>query len=171
MVASQALRPGTTVGTYVIAALIGEGGMGQVYRARDTRLSRDVAIKLLPDAFISNPTRVARFHREAQLLAALSHPNIGAIHAFEEFAAAAGPEKPLHCLVLELIDGPTLADRLKHGPISMNEALPIARQIANALEAAHDKGIVHRDLKPANIKVRSDGLVKVLDFGLARMQE
>src|SRR5262247_2306859 len=145
------------IGRYKVGDLIGEGGMGRVYRATDPRLGRDVAIKVLPESFVADAARIARFEREAQLLASLNHPNIGAIYGLEEGA-----------LVLELVEGPTLADRLRRGPIPLNEALPIARQIADALEAAHEKGIVHRDLKPSNVKLRADGTVKVLDFGLAR---
>src|SRR5262245_31785532 len=121
--------------------------MGEVYRARDTKLNRDIALKLLPEPFVSDPDRLARFKREAQLLASLNHPNIAAIYGFEEQA-------PLRALVLELVDGPTLADRIARGAVPIDEALPIARQIAEALEAAHDQGIVHRDLKPANVKLR-----------------
>jgi len=135
--------------------------MGEVYRARDTRLKRDVAIKVLPDAFARDTDRRARFRREAELLATLNHPHIAAVYGLEE---AAG----LTALVLELVEGPTLADRLTQGAIPLDEALPIARQIAEALEAAHEHGIIHRDLKPANIKLRPDGTVKVLDFGLAK---
>src|SRR5688572_20975949 len=135
--------------------------MGEVYRAKDTKLGRDVALKILPDTFAYDPERLARFAREAQVLATLSHPHIGAIYGLEE----AGESK---ALVLELVEGPTLADRIAEGPIPVEEALPIARQIAEALEAAHAAGIVHRDLKPANIKLRADGSVKVLDFGLAK---
>src|SRR5262245_2665756 len=146
------------IGQYKVGDLIGEGGMGRVYRATDPRLGRDVAIKVLPESFVADAARIARFEREAQLLASLNHPNIGAIYGLEEGA-----------LVLELVDGPTLADRLRRGPIPLDEALPIARQIADALDAAHEKGIVHRDLKPSNVKLRPDGTVKVLDFGLAKM--
>ena len=142
--------------------------MGEVYRARDTKLGREVALKILPEAFASEPDRLARFHREAQVLAALNHPNIGAIHGFEEFTSANSPTTVVRAVVLELVDGPTLAERIAQGSIPVDEALPIARQIAGALDAAHEHAIVHRDLKPANIKVRSDGAVKVLDFGLAK---
>ena len=155
------LEPGTTLGPYTVTAKIGEGGMGEVYRATDTKLDRDVALKVLPEAFTADPDRLARFEREAKVLASLNHPNIGTIYGLEE-------AEGVKALVLELIEGPTLADRIKQGPIPVDEALPIARQIAEALEAAHEQGIVHRDLKPANIKVRSDGTVKVLDFGLAK---
>ena len=136
--------------------------MGEVYRARDTKLNRDVAIKVLPDLFANDPERLARFRREAQVLAALNHPNIAHIHGFED-------SNGIHALVMELVDGPTLAERIAQGPIPVTEALPIAKQIAEALEAAHDQGIIHRDLKPANVKVREDGTVKVLDFGLAKL--
>jgi serine/threonine-protein kinase len=155
------LEPGTWVGPYRVSALLGEGGMGEVYRAHDTKLQRDVALKILPDAFVHDPDRRARFTREAQVLASLNHPNIGGIHGFEDGGQ-------VHALVLELVEGPTLADRIARGPLPVDEALTIARQIADALEAAHEHGIVHRDLKPANIKVREDGTVKVLDFGLAK---
>ena len=155
------LQPGTTLGPYSVTAKIGEGGMGEVYRARDTKLDRDVALKVLPEAFTQDPDRLARFEREAKVLASLNHPNIAAIYGLEE---ADG----IRALVLELVEGPTLADRIKRGPIPLDEALPIAKQIAEALEAAHEAGVIHRDLKPANIKVRDDGTVKVLDFGLAK---
>ena len=135
--------------------------MGEVYRARDTKLGRDVALKVLPQAFTDDPDRLARFEREAKVLASLNHPNIGGIHGLED-------SEGVRALVLEYIDGPTLADRIKQGPIPIDEALPIAKQIAEALEAAHEAGVIHRDLKPANIKVKDDGTVKVLDFGLAR---
>jgi len=158
------LSPATRLGAYEIAALIGAGGMGEVYRARDTRLNREVALKVLPEFFAADPDRLARFKREAQLLASLNHPNVAAIHGFEE---AGG----VQALVLELVEGPTLADRIAQGAITIDEALPIARQIAEALEAAHEQGIIHRDLKPANVKVRPDGTVKVLDFGLAKAFE
>jgi serine/threonine protein kinase len=155
---------GDSLGPYQILAPLGSGGMGEVYRARDTKLNRDVALKVLPTDFALDPDRLARFKREAQVLASLDHPNVGAIYGFED---ADG----LHALVLQLVEGPTLADRIAQGPMPVDEALAIARQIAEALEAAHEKGIIHRDLKPANIKVREDGTVKVLDFGLAKMLE
>src|SRR5438046_1117869 len=145
--------------------------MGQVYRARDTKLNRDVALKILPDAFASDSDRLARFTREAQTLAALNHPNIAHIHGLEEVASAGSGPTVLRALVMELVEGEDLSDRIAQGPISLDEALPIARQIAEALEAAHGQGIVHRDLKPANIKVRDDGTVKVLDFGLAKAMD
>ena len=155
------LQPGTTLGAYSVTAKIGEGGMGEVWQARDTKLDRDVALKVLPEAFTADPDRLARFEREAKVLASLNHPNIGSIYGLEE---ADG----VRALVLELVEGPTLADRIKQGPIPIDEALPIAKQIAEALEAAHEQGVIHRDLKPANIKVKDDGTVKVLDFGLAK---
>ena len=157
----MSLEPGTTLGPYHVTAKIGEGGMGEVYRARDTKLDRDVALKVLPQAFTDDPDRLARFEREAKVLASLNHPNIGHIYGLEE---AEGQK----ALVLELVEGPTLAERIKQGPIPVDEALPIAKQIAEALEAAHEQGIIHRDLKPANVKVKDDGTVKVLDFGLAK---
>ena len=141
--------------------MIGEGGMGQVWQATDTQLNREVALKILPDAFAKDPERLARFKREAQILASLNHPNIAAIYGIEEAEGT-------RALVLELVEGPTLADRIAHGALPIEDALPIARQIAEALEAAHEAGVIHRDLKPANIKVRDDGTVKVLDFGLAK---
>jgi len=155
------LIPGNRLGVYEVTAKIGEGGMGEVYQARDATLDRDVALKVLPEAFTADPDRLVRFQREAKVLASLNHPNIGAIYGLE----AAGDTQ---ALVLELIEGPTLADRIAEGPIPVDEAITIAKQIADALEAAHEQGIIHRDLKPANIKVRSDGTVKVLDFGLAK---
>jgi serine/threonine protein kinase len=158
------LTPGTLLGAYEVGVQIGAGGMGEVYRARDTRLHRDVALKVLPQAFAADPERLARFKREAQLLASLSHPNIGAIYGLEELASSSA-------LVLELVEGPTLADHIASGPLPLDEAFSIATQVADALEAAHELGIVHRDLKPANIKLRPDGTVKVLDFGLAKALE
>ena len=155
------LQPGTTLGPYEVTAKIGEGGMGEVYRATDTSLDRQVAIKVLPDAFASDAERLARFEREAKVLASLNHPNIGAIYGLEKSGDT-------RALVLELVEGPTLAERIKQGPIPVDEALSIAKQIAEALEAAHEQGIIHRDLKPANVKVKDDGTVKVLDFGLAK---
>jgi eukaryotic-like serine/threonine-protein kinase len=156
-----ALSPGTRLGAYEVIALIGEGGMGQVYRARDTRLHRDVALKVLPDAFAADADRLVRFSREARTLASLNHPAIAQVHGLEESG-------DVRALVMELVEGDDLSQRIARGRIPLDDAVPIARQIAEALEAAHDQGIVHRDLKPANIKVRPDGAVKVLDFGLAK---
>jgi eukaryotic-like serine/threonine-protein kinase len=159
-----ALTTGLRIGAYEIVSPLGVGGMGEVYRARDTKLNRDVALKVLPEAFSLDPDRLARFKREAQVLASLNHPNIAHIHGLEDSTA-------ISALVMELVEGPTLADRIAKGPIPLDEALPIAGQIAEALEAAHEQGIIHRDLKPANVKVRADGTVKVLDFGLAKALE
>jgi len=158
------LAEGSRVGPYEIVSILGAGGMGEVYRARDSRLNRDVAVKVVRPAVINDVDRVARFHREAQLLAALNHPNVAQIHGVED---ADGHR----AIVMELVEGPTLADRLHAGPLPLDEALSIARQIVEALEAAHATGIIHRDLKPGNIKVRADGTVKVLDFGLAKALE
>jgi Tol biopolymer transport system component len=152
---------GRRLGSFEITSQLGSGGMGEVYRARDTTLGRDVAIKILPDVFTEDAERRARFEREARVLAALNHPHIAAIYGFEH-------REGIHGLVLELVEGDTLAKRLRSGPVALKEALTIARQIAEALEAAHEKGIVHRDLKPANITITHDGVVKVLDFGLAK---
>jgi len=155
------VQPGDKIGSHEVLALIGQGGMGEVYRAHDKSLARDVAIKVLPAALSQDPDRLARFEREAKVLAAMNHPNIAIIYGLESTATNA------RAIVMELVEGPTLADRLEHGPLPLDETLSIARQIADALEAAHEKGVVHRDLKPANVKVREDGTVKVLDFGLA----
>jgi serine/threonine protein kinase len=155
---------GTQIGVYQVVSLLGVGGMGEVYRARDTRLGRDVAIKVLPAAFTADPDRLARFQREARVLASLNHPHIGAIYGFEESSGGS-------FLVLELVEGPTLAERIAGAPFATAEALKIAREIADALDAAHEKGIVHRDLKPVNIKLTSDGKTKVLDFGLAKLTQ
>jgi eukaryotic-like serine/threonine-protein kinase len=152
---------GQRLGAYDVLDLLGVGGMGQVYRARDTKLGRDVAVKVLPRLFSADHERVVRFDREARLLASVNHPHIAAIYGFEQTSG-------VHALVLELVEGPTLAERLQHGPLPVKEALRIARQIAEALEAAHERRVVHRDLKPQNIKVKPDGTVKVLDFGLAK---
>jgi serine/threonine protein kinase len=154
------MSPQQTIAHYRITSKLGQGGMGEVYRATDTKLGREVAIKILPDAFALDAGRMARFAREAQVLASLNHPNIAAIYGVEERA-----------LVMELVEGPTLADRIAQGAMPLDEALPVARQIAEALEAAHEKGIVHRDLKPANINLTAEGKVKVLDFGLARVMQ
>jgi len=158
------LTQGTRIGSYELGAQIGAGGMGEVYRATDTNLKRQVAIKVLPAAVAGDAERLARFQREAEVLAALNHPNIAQIHGLERGVGTTA-------LVMELVEGPTLADRIAQGPIPVDESLPIARQIADALEAAHEQGIVHRDLKPANVKLRPDGSVKVLDFGLAKALE
>jgi len=158
------LTLGTRLGPYEVTALIGEGGMGKVWRAHHTALKRDDALKVLPDALTADPERMARFTREAQTLAALNHSNIGAIHGLEDVQGR-------QALVLELVEGPTLADRIAQGALPLDEALPIARQIVEALEAAHEQGIVHRDLKPANIKITPNSIVKVLDFGLAKAIE
>src|SRR5262245_19414270 len=157
----MSLAPGTRLGPYEVTAQLGEGGMGEVWRATDTNLGRQVAIKVLPDAFAQDRDRLARFEREAKTLAALNHPNIASVHGLEKSDGA-------YALVMELVEGPTLADRLAKGAMPIDEALAIAKQIADAIEAAHEQGIIHRDLKPANVKVREDGTVKVLDFGLAK---
>jgi serine/threonine-protein kinase len=164
------LSPCSRVGVYEVISILGRGGMGEVYRARDTRLNRDVAIKVLPDLFASDVERLARFTREAQTLASLNHPNIASIYGLEEDApgrTAGGASAT--AIVMELVEGETLADRLGRGPLPLDEALNVAGQIADALDAAHQKGIVHRDLKPANVKITATGVVKVLDFGLAKI--
>ena len=157
----MSVGPGLRLGVYEVRGLIGVGGMGEVYRGHDSRLKRDVALKILPDLFALDPDRLGRFKREAQVLASLNHANIASIFGFEEWDG-------VHALVMELVEGPTLADCIARGPMAPEDALPIARQIAQGLEAAHAEGIVHRDLKPANVKVRNNGTVKVLDFGLAK---
>src|SRR6516165_6397366 len=157
----MALTIGTQLGSHEITGLLGKGGMGEVYRARDLKLKREVAIKILPGEFAQDSDRVSRFQREAEVLASLNHPNIAGIHDLQEANGS-------RFLVLELVEGETLADRLKRGPIPLDEAVPIAKQIVDALEAAHARGIVHRDLKPGNIKRTPEGTVKVLDFGLAK---
>ena len=170
------LSTGDRLGPYEVTGELGAGGMGVVLRARDTKLDRQVALKLLPEAFADDPDRLARFQREAQVLATLNHPNIGQIYGLEEAPSARSAssgsrgsgQATERALVLELVEGPTLADRIAEGPMPVDEALSVATQIAEALEAAHDAGVIHRDLKPANIKVREDGTVKVLDFGLAK---
>ena len=168
----MSLTPGATLGPYSVTAKIGEGGMGQVWQATDTQLNRQVALKILPGAFADDAERLARFQREAQVLASLNHPNIASIYGIEQGEPSApdgeGSGQAVRALVLELVEGPTLADRIAKGPIPVEDALPLATQIAEALEAAHEQGVIHRDLKPANIKVREDGTVKVLDFGLAK---
>src|SRR6185369_6617826 len=158
------LAPGTRLGVYQVTSQIGEGGMGQVYRATDTRLKRQVAIKILPPSLAADHDRLARFQREAEVLASLNHPHIAGIYGFEE-------SDGVSALVMELVEGEDLSQRIGRGAIPLDEAVPIAKQIAEALEAAHEQGIIHRDLKPANIKVRSDGTVKVLDFGLAKAMD
>src|ERR1700756_5637532 len=160
----MAIQIGQQLGSLEITALLGKGGMGEVYRARDTKLKRDVAIKILPDEFARDADRVNRFQREAEVLASLSHPNIAGIYDLQQTGET-------RFLVMELVEGETLADRIARGPIPVEEALGIAKHICEALEAAHEKGIVHRDLKPANVKIMPDGKVKVLDFGLAKAIE
>src|SRR6266566_6520639 len=157
----MSVSSGTRLGPYQILMPVGAGGMGEVYRARDTKLGRDVALKVLPPVFAADPERLARFRREAQVLASLNHPGIAAIYGLEE-------SDGVLALVMELVEGPTLAERIAQGPVPLEEALPIARQIAEALEYAHERGVVHRDLKPANVKLTADGQAKVLDFGLAK---
>ena len=156
------LTPGTRLGPYEIVAPLGAGGMGEVYRAHDSRLGRDVAIKALPAEFAQNPERLSRFEREAQMLASLSHPNIAAIHGLEE-------QDGVPHLVLELVEGESLAARLARGPLPAREALAIGVQIATAIEAAHERGVIHRDLKPGNVMITPAGVAKVLDFGLAKI--
>jgi serine/threonine protein kinase len=156
-----ALSRGARIGSYELAERLGAGGMGEVSRARDMQLGRDVAIKVLPAAFLADRERLTRFEREARLLAALNHPHVAAIYGVETVDG-------VRALVLELVEGETLAGRIARGPLSITDALPIARQIAEALEAAHEKGVIHRDLKPANVKITSTGIAKVLDFGLAK---
>src|SRR5512134_957200 len=177
------LTPGARIGPYELTGPLGAGGMGEVYRARDARLNRDVAIKILPPLFAADPERIARFDREAQVLASLNHPNIAHIYGIEDAPVASAPaadgersaewparsDTQLRALVMELVGGEDLSDRIARGPLPLGDALAIARQIAEALACAHEQGIVHRDLKPANVKVREDGTVKVLDFGLARL--
>ena len=157
----MSISPGSRIGPYDVTAPLGEGGMGVVFRGRDSRLQRDVALKLLPDNFASDPDRLSRFQREAQVLASLNHANIAQIYGLEQVNGST-------CIVMELVEGQTLAERLKNGPLSHDEVLDICRQIADALSTAHERGIVHRDLKPANIKLTPNGTVKVLDFGLAK---
>ena len=158
------LAPGNKLGPYEIVSPLGAGGMGEVYRARDKRLGRDVALKVLPEAFANDGQRMARFEREAKVLASLNHPCIAVLYGFEE-------SNGTRALVMELVEGPMLAERIKQGPLAIEEALPIAKQIAEALEYAHERGIIHRDLKPSNVKLTEDGQVKLLDFGLAKALE
>src|SRR5687768_8684058 len=162
------LSAGTRIGVYEVVELVGAGGMGEVYRALDTRLKRDVALKVLPASLAAEGERLLRFAREAEMLAALNHPNIAALYGVED---AGSDGQGIRALVMELVVGATLADQIARGPVPLAEALAVARQIAVALEAAHEQGIIHRDLKPANIKLRDDGTVKVLDFGLAKALE
>ncbi len=155
---------GQTISHYRILEKLGEGGMGEVYRAEDTTLKREVAIKVLPERFTQDAERLARFEREAQLLASLNHPNIAAIHSFEH-------SDGVHFLAMELVEGETLAERVAKGPLPVEEALEVCRQIAEGLEAAHESGVIHRDLKPANVNLTPEGKVKILDFGLAKALE
>src|SRR5216684_2912070 len=155
---------GSCISHYQIKEKIGAGGMGEVYRASDTRLGRDVALKILPEVFADEATRMARFEREAQILASLNHPNIASIYGLEE-------SNGMRALAMELVEGATLAERIHPGAVPIDEALPIAKQICDALEYAHEHGIIHRDLKPSNVKIKDDGTVKVLDFGLAKALE
>jgi serine/threonine-protein kinase len=157
---------GRRLGHYQVAGKVGEGGMGQVFRATDTKLARDVALKLLPEAFASDPERLARFEREAKVLASLNHPSIAHLYGFESSTGDDG--KTTHFLVMELAEGEDLSERLERGPVPVEDAIAIARQIAEAVEEAHEHGIIHRDLKPANVKLTPHGKVKVLDFGLAK---
>src|SRR5215471_14000830 len=161
---NMALTVGTRLGSHQITALLGKGGMGEVYRARDTKLDRDVASEVLAEAFARDAARMTRFGREAKLLAALDHPNIAAVYGLEDSGDT-------RALVMQLAEGPTLADRIAIGPIPIEETLPIVREIAEALEYAHERGIIHRDLKPANVKVSANDMVKLLDFGLAKAME
>src|SRR5229473_6588750 len=158
------LSVGDKLGHYEVLSLLGQGGMGEVYRARDTTLKRDVALKVLPASFLRDPERMARFQREAEVLASLDHPHIGPIYGLVDSADS-------RALVLALIEGPTLADRIEAGPLALDGAVAIAKQIIEALEYAHERGVIHRDLKPANVKITSEGVVKVLDFGLAKVLE
>jgi eukaryotic-like serine/threonine-protein kinase len=155
------LAPGTIVGPYVVGASLGAGGMGEVYRARDTKLKRDIAVKVLPEISATDGERKLRFEREAELLASLNHPNIAHLYGLEDTGG-------VRALVMELVEGATLAERIAQGPIALEEAVMLARQIVDGMEYAHERGIIHRDLKPANIKVTPDGQVKILDFGLAK---
>ena len=157
----MAIPAGTRLGAFEVLCLLGMGGMGEVYQARDTKLGRDVALKLLPESLAGDKEKLARLEREAHLLASLNHPNIATLHGLEECDG-------LRFLVMELVPGETLAERLNRGALGLEESLSILRQIGEALEAAHEKGIIHRDLKPANVKVTSDGKAKLLDFGLAK---
>src|SRR5262245_5890677 len=157
----MSIKTGAHIGPYEVTSPLGEGGMGVVFRAHDTKLQRDVALKLLPDHFANDAERLGRFQREAQVLASVNHPNIAQIYGLDDSIAQ-------RCIVMELVEGETLQERLRRGPMPVDEAFPIAKQIAEALEAAHERGVIHRDLKPANVKVTPDGRVKLLDFGLAK---
>src|SRR6266852_2523495 len=157
----MALSPKDRLGPFEVRSLIGKGGMGEVYKARDTKLQRDVALKVLAPAFVHDPDRLARFQREAHVLASLNHPHIATLYGLEDSGRT-------HALVMEFVEGPTLGDRIAQGPIPWEEARAIALQLADAMEYAHEKNVIHRDIKPANIKVSADGFVKVLDFGLAK---
>ncbi len=163
----MSLAPGRRIGPYEVIASIGAGGMGEVYRARDTQLDRDVALKVLPDVLATDRERLARFEREARTLASLNHPNVAAIYGIEPLASS-GAESIARALVMELVEGEDLSVRLSRGPMPIGEVVSVARQIADALEAAHERGIIHRDLKPSNVKLRTDDTVKLLDFGLAK---
>src|SRR5262249_33969887 len=167
----MSLATGMRLGPYEILTPLGAGGMGEVYRASDTRLKRHVAIKILPAGLAGDPDRLARLQREAEILATLNNAHIAAIYGLEDAPAAGAGQTGMKALVMELVEGPTLAERIAEGKIPIDEAMPIARQIARALEAAHERGIIHRDLKPANIKAQDDGPVKVLDFGLAKLTD
>src|SRR5579864_2264240 len=158
------LATGAKLGQYEIVGTLGAGGMGEVYRGRDAKLGRDVALKILPEAFARDAERMARFQREAKVLASFNHPNIASIYGFEDSG-------PTHALVMELVEGPTLAGHIKFGDTPIEEVLGIAKQICDALEYAHERGVVHRDLKPSNVKMTNDGAVKILDFGLAEALE
>src|SRR5262245_24511539 len=160
----MSLEIGQQISSYEIKALLGRGGMGEVYRARDSKLKRDVAIKILPEEFSRDQDRISRFQREAEVLASLNHTNIGTIYDLQEANGS-------RFLIMELVEGETLAERIQRGPLPVDEALQIAKSICDALEAAHEKGVIHRDLKPSNVKIMPDGKVKVLDFGLAKAME
>src|SRR5215470_3101399 len=157
----MAVTPGTRIGVFEVTSQLGEGGMGVVFRVGDSKLLRDVALKVLPDHFADDPDRLSRLQREAQVLASLNHPNIAQVYGLEQVGGS-------ECIAMEFVEGETLEERLKHGPIPLHDAVEIAKQLADGLAAAHERGIVHRDLKPANIKLAPNGAVKILDFGLAK---